>query len=216
MSRPTLVLASGSPSRLRILRTAGIEPEVVVSGVDESDVRCERPEGIAQELATRKAWQVADRLAGDHRRLFVLGCDSVLELDGVAHGKPGDPATAVARWTRMAGRSGVLHTGHHLVDLAGGGEHSATAHTTVHFAPLGRDEIEAYVSTGEPLRVAGAFTIEGLGGAFVERIEGDPSNVAGLSLPLLRRLVSDAGVRWPELWSHRGRVTPPAAPAPGR
>jgi septum formation protein len=142
----------------------------------------------------------------------VIGCDSVLDLDGEIHGKPASAAVAVARWRQMRGRSAVLHTGHWVVDTrteADGGTGAtlgATASTTVHFAKLTDDEIEAYVATGEPLRVAGAFTLDGLGGPFVTGIEGDPSNVVGLSLPLLRELLLELGLAWHDLRSsaHRG------------
>ena len=131
---------------------------------------------------------------------WVLGCDSVLALDGDILGKPTDAADAVRRWQRMRGRSGVLHTGHLLVDLASGTEVSRSVATTVHFAAVSDAEIEAYVATGEPLQVAGAFTVDGLGGAFVTGIEGDHHNVVGLSLPVLREMFADLGVRWTDLW----------------
>ena len=137
--------------------------------------------------------------------MLVLGCDSVLELDGEVHGKPADADEATARWRRMRGRSGVLHTGHWLVDLRAtedggtGGMVGGTASTTVHFAALDDAEIEAYVATGEPLRVAGAFTLDGLGGPYVAGIEGDPSNVVGVSLPLLRDLLGELDVTWHDL-----------------
>ena len=146
-------------------------------------------------------------------RILVLGCDSVLELDGEVHGKPADAAEAVARWRRMRGSSGVLHTGHWLVDLRDtedggtGGMVGGTASTTVHFADLDDAEIDAYVATGEPLRVAGAFTIDGLGGPYVAGIEGDPSNVVGVSLPLLRELVRELGVAWHDLRSPATALT---------
>ncbi len=139
--------------------------------------------------------------------ILVLGCDSVLELDGEVHGKPADAAEAVARWRAMRGSTGVLHTGHWLVDLrdpdAGGtgGMVGGTASTVVHFADLDDAEVDAYVATGEPLRVAGAFTLDGLGGPYVAGIEGDPSNVIGVSLPLLRELVRELGVAWHDLRS---------------
>ena len=189
------MLASGSPARLKLLRQVGIEPEVVVSGVDESTVTGP-PADVALTLAVRKATAVA---AGRGDAL-VLGCDSVLDLDGEALGKPLDNADAVARWRRMRGRSGVLHTGHCLVDTATGRDSAEVASTTVHFGDLTDAEIDAYVGTGEPLRVAGAFTIDGLGGAYVDGIEGDPHNVVGLSLPLLRRMLADLGVGLARLW----------------
>ena len=131
----------------------------------------------------------------------MLGCDSVLELDGAALGKPDDAADATRRWQAMRGRSGVLHTGHCLRDTVSGSVAAATASTTVHFADVTDDEIAAYVATGEPLDVAGAFTVDGLGGAFVTRIDGDHHNVVGVSLPLLRDLVRELGHEWTSLWA---------------
>ncbi len=198
-----LVLASASPARLSTLRAAGIEPTVVVSDVDEDLAVAEaterygplEPADIALLLARAKAEDVASGLDDD---AVVIGCDSVLELDGEMHGKPADADEAVSRWHRMRGRSGVLHTGHWLVDDrgSGGATLGATASTTVHFAKLSDEEIDAYVATGEPLTVAGAFTIDGLGGAFITAVEGDHHNVVGLSLPLLRELLGDAGIGW--------------------
>ncbi len=209
-TRPTpvpLVLASQSPARLATLRAAGVEPHVVVSDVDE-DEAVERaraaygelePADVALLLARAKCEAVASRV---ERSALVLGCDSVLELDGEVHGKPADAQEARERWTRMRGRSGVLHTGHWLRDErdddegGSGATLGATASTTVHFAEVTDEEIETYVATGEPLRVAGAFTVDGLGGAFVTGIEGDHHNVVGLSLPLLRELLAEVGVGW--------------------
>ncbi|MDV3221431.1 nucleoside triphosphate pyrophosphatase [Intrasporangium sp.] len=203
-----LVLGSASPARLKTLRGAGVEPTVLVSEVDEDLVLAEAldrygplgPVDVALLLARAKAEDVASR---NESPALVLGCDSVLELDGEIHGKPADAAEAVARWRRMRGRSGILHTGHWLVDDrdSGGATIGATASTTVHFAHLTDEEIDAYVATGEPLQVAGAFTIDGLGGPFVAGIEGDHHNVVGLSLPLLRELLADAGVGWFEVAS---------------
>lgn len=194
-----LVLASASPARLATLRSAGLDPVVIVSGVDESQVTDLPPAEIALQLAELKCAAVAardDLPAGG----VVLGCDSVLELDGEALGKPDSPEDAVARWQAMRGRSGVLRTGHALHDLATGTVAAATASTTVHFADLSDDEIAAYVATGEPLHVAGAFTVDGLGGAFVTSIEGDHHNVVGVSLPLLRELVAELGHVWTDFW----------------
>ncbi len=188
MTARRFVLASASPARLTLLRQIGLEPDVVVSGVDESTVTGP-PADVALTLAVRKATAVAAGQAG----ALVLGCDSVLELDGEALGKPVDAADAVARWRRMRGRSGVLHTGHCLIDTASGRDAAEVASTVVHFADLSDEEIEAYVATGEPLRVAGAFTIDGLGGAYVDGVEGDPHNVVGLSLPMLRRMLQAIG-----------------------
>lgn len=182
------MLASASPARLEVLHRAGLEPEVVVSGVDEDDVTGP-PHDVALTLAVRKAMAVARRCDD----ALVLGCDSVLDLDGETFGKPADAAEAVSRWRRMRGRSGVLRTGHCLIDTRTRRDAVEVASTTVHFGDVTDEEIEAYVATGEPLRVAGAFTIDGLGGPYVDRVEGDPHNVVGLSLPLVRRLLQEVG-----------------------
>ena len=197
---PTLVLASASPARRTTLRAAGLDPMVVVSGVDESQVADLPPAELALQLAELKCAAVAGRddVPAD---ALVLGCDSVLELDGQALGKPLDAADARARWQAMRGRSGVLHSGHSVRDLATGRVAAATGSTTVHFADVTDEEIDAYVATGEPLDVAGAFTIDGIGGAFVTGIEGDHHNVIGVSLPLLRELVLELGHAWADLWT---------------
>lgn len=205
MSAVALVLCSGSPARLATLRDAGLSPEVIVSGVDEAGVDGETPAELATRLATSKARAVHNGLDHDHEGVRVLvGCDSVLELDGVAYGKPHEPEVARERWHRMRGRTGVLHTGHHVVVCGDEGctERADVASTIVHFADVSDAEIDAYVATGEPLAVAGAFTIDGLGGAFVDGIEGDPHNVVGIGLPLLRRMLAELGVAWPSLWAH--------------
>ncbi|MDX6324747.1 MAG: nucleoside triphosphate pyrophosphatase [Nocardioidaceae bacterium] len=196
MSTPRLVLASQSPARLATLRAAGLDPEVVVSGVDESTVVSNDPAELSVELARLKARTVAAGLVD----ALVVGCDSVLEVDGGIHGKPGTAAAATRRWQSMRGSSGVLHTGHCVIDTATGRELARAARTVVHFADLSDAEIEAYVDTGEPLQVAGAFTIDGLGGAYVTGIEGDPHTVVGIGLPLLRSMFAELGYAWHELW----------------
>jgi septum formation protein len=191
-----VVLASQSPARLATLRAAGIEPEVVVSGVDEDTVSTHNAANLAAALAQMKCRAVAERVDAD---TLVIGCDSVLAFEGEVLGKPIGPVEAAGRWRRMRGRSGVLFTGHCV--RRGGEEFVETASTVVHFAQVTDDEIDAYVASGEPLQVAGAFTIDGLGGAFIRGIEGDHHNVVGISLPLLRDLVGDLGIAWPSLWN---------------
>jgi septum formation protein len=192
-----VVLASASPARLRTLRAAGLDPEVVVSGVDESGVDG-APASVAQELARRKAAAVA--VLPGSAGAVVIGCDSVLDLDGVALGKPEDAAEARDRWRVLRGRSGVLLTGHCVIDTASGRTAEGVAATTVRFGSPDDVEIERYIGSGEPLEVAGAFTIDGLGGWFVDGIDGDAANVIGISLPLLRTLLADTGHRVTTLW----------------
>jgi septum formation protein len=199
MAVPTrLVLASASPARLKTLQAAGLDPEVIVSGVDEDDVHADNVADLALKLAQLKAVAVA----ADLPRALVIGCDSVLELDGEILGKPADAAEAVDRWHRMRGRSGVLHTGHCVIDTHREVWLGRSAATQVRFAALGDDEIDAYVASGEPLEVAGAFTIDGLGGAHVSGITGDPHNVVGISVPLLRLMFDELGFVWHEFWAH--------------
>lgn len=200
-NRWRLVLASASPARLATLRSAGLDPVVVVSGVDEDALTAPTPAALTQLLARAKAAAVAGDLEVEAPTL-VIGCDSLLEFEGQVQGKPADHAEAVARWRAMSGGSGVLHTGHTVLVLGAGEpvETSAVASTVVHFAELADAEIEAYVATGEPMLVAGAFTIDGLGGAFVRGIEGDHHAVVGISLPLLRELLNGVGIAWPSLW----------------
>lgn len=203
-----LVLASASPARLSVLRAAGVDPLVEVSAVDEDALLAgaagASPEQKVTLLAGAKATAVARRVADAHPDAVVVGCDSMLHLDGELVGKPGDAATARRRWQAMAGRTGELLTGHAVLRLVDGEiDRVAEGHavTGVRFAEPTDDELDAYLGTGEPLNVAGAFTLDGYGGWFVEGIDGDPSNVIGISLPLLRRLLGGVGVSAVRLWS---------------
>ena len=199
MTTRRLILASASPARLRTLAAAGIRAEAIVSGVDESTVDSGNAAELCLVLARMKARAVADRVEPP---ALVLGCDSVLAFDGRILGKPVDADEARQRWYAMRGRSGVLHTGHSIVDTTNDRTAEATASTTVHFADVTDEEIDAYIATGEPLAVAGAFTIDGIGGPFIERIEGDAGTVIGLSLPLLRRLLAQLGIPIVTLWQN--------------
>ena len=196
-----LVLASASPARLSVLRAGGVEPEVRVSGVDEEAITAATPSGLVEALAEAKAAAVVRPEDDD---LLVLGCDSMLDLDGTAYGKPGTAGAATKRWELMSGRSGVLRTGHALLSVRGGSvvdRAADVAATVVRFGTPTPDELAAYVATGEPLQVAGAFTIDGRGGWFVEAVDGDPGTVIGLSLPLLRDLLRRVGVGVTDLWA---------------
>ena len=201
-SQIRLVLASASDARLRTLRDAGLDPEVIVSGVDEDSGSVESVPELTALLAQRKAEAVSARIDHGSRTTVVIGCDSMLELDGMGYGKPATPAEAARRWQRMCGRFGLLHTGHHVMLHQGKAitTRTAVASTLVHFAELTDEEIEAYVASAEPLHVAGGFTIDGLGGPFIAGIEGDHHNVVGLSLPLLRTILNELGISWPSLW----------------
>jgi septum formation protein len=194
-----LVLASASPARLSLLRQAGLAPEVVVSQIDESTVRAPRVAEQVALLASAKAAAVAKQEIDS----LVIGADSLLEFNGKPLGKPADAAEARERWQRMAGRSGILHTGQALFDVRDGavvGRDIAVASTVVYFATPTSQEIEAYLATGEPLAVAGAFTLDGLGAPFVRRVEGDPAAVVGLSLTVLRTQLAKRGLAITDLW----------------
>jgi septum formation protein len=205
-----LVLGSASPGRLKVLRQAGVDPLVVVSGVDEDhlsttlgpgaspgDVVC----ALAQAKAERVAGELDSAVAAD---CVVIGCDSMLYIDGRLRGKPESPEAAVSQWRLMGGRSGQLYTGHCLLRLSDGAvthREVESACTTVHFAAPTETDLRAYVGNGEPLHVAGGFTLDGLGGWFVDGIDGDPSNVIGVSLPLLRSLFARVGLSVAALWA---------------
>nr|WP_246657856.1 Maf family protein [Arthrobacter yangruifuii] len=204
----SLILASASPARTKLLTDAGISHTVLVSDVDEDAVTARYgltdPHDTALLLARAKAEAVASLPEADGA--LVIGCDSVFEFDGEAHGKPWEADVARERIRRMSGSSGVLHTGHWLVDCrdtdedGSGATLGAVSSAEVHFAKLSDDEIEAYIATGEPLQVAGSFTIDSLGGAFIERVVGDPHAVVGLSVSTLRQLLASADVRIIDLW----------------
>lgn len=226
-----ILLASKSPGRLDTLRAAGVDPVVRVSGVDEPAVLAElaarkaagglEPPTAAEQvqaLARAKALDVLASLSAAERagdledapeglpasaEVLVVGGDSMLEIDGRTVGKPRTPERAIERWQEMRGRSGVLATGHAVVRASDGAMALGVSTATVRFAQVTDAEIDAYVATGEPLWCAGAFTIDGLGGAFVESVEGDPHGVVGVSLPLLRRLLAELGEAWPDQWTSR-------------
>jgi nucleoside triphosphate pyrophosphatase len=203
------VLGSASAGRLRVLRQAGVEPLVVVSGVDEDALIAglgadAAPDEVVRSLAEAKADHVATIVdAAVAADCVVIGCDSMLYIDGRLAGKPASTEAARRAWQSMAGKAGQLYTGHCLVRLSDGHVVQRAAEsfvTTVHFGTPTKAELEAYIGSGEPLAVAGGFTLDGLGGWFVDRIEGDPSNVIGLSLPLLRRMLGRIGFSVDDLW----------------
>lgn len=204
-----VVLASKSPARLQVLRAAGLDPEVIVSGFDETTVQNPVAHSLAAELAKAKGSKVAGELDGDD--VIVMACDTTLEFEGRTHGKPRSEAAAIALWHRMRGHNALLHTGHYVFVRTGRrSQHQVRVGSTrVHFADITDDEVAAYAATGEPVNVAGGFSINGLGGAFVTSIVGDPYNVVGISLPLVRQMVTDLGVAWHTLWTPRPRVERP-------
>jgi len=203
-SSPRLILASASPSRTKLLSDAGIRHDILVSDVDEDAVTAAAGPLAPAQTALLLARAKADAVAATVTDALVLGCDSVFELDGLPYGKPWEPDVARARWRQMRGSSGVLHTGHWLVDARDGGPSASRGEVTsavVHFEDVSDAEIDAYVSTGEPLQVAGAFTIDGLAGAFITGVDGDPHTVVGLSISTLRRLLASSSVSVTEFWA---------------
>ncbi|MQA08571.1 MAG: septum formation inhibitor Maf [Pseudonocardiaceae bacterium] len=202
------VLASASPARLAVLRAAGIDPVVRVSSVDEEALAASLPDRDPATLVTALARAKADAVAEAVREEFgdavVVGCDSMLEHDGQVVGKPGSADVARTRWAAMAGSTGTLFTGHAVLRLAGGSSvdrAEAAQATVVRFGSPSERELEAYLATGEPLGVAGSFTLDGLGGWFMAGVDGDPSSVIGISLPLTRQLLADVGVSVVDLWT---------------
>jgi len=204
---PKVVLASASPARLLTLRNAGINPVVHVSHVDEEAIQASHPDiapkELAQLLAQAKCEEVAEQRSPTNGSELIIGCDSVFELNGEPFGKPESAEVARERWQSMMNTTGTLHTGHYVISLDDKGrKHTAagTASTDVTLGSLSEKEVDAYLASGEPLHVAGGFTIDSLGGAFVEQVHGDPSNVVGISLPTVRRLVTELGFTWTDLW----------------
>ena len=210
-----ILLASRSSGRLSTLRAAGVEPLVRASSVDEEAVLHElanrrRATGLpapsaaeqVQALARAKALDVAADIDPQEAEV-VVGCDSMLEIDGRVVGKPGTPEAVRERWRSMRGRTGLLHSGHTLVRVRDGARAHGVSSTVVRFGSPTDAEIDAYAATGEPLGCAGAFTIDGLGGPFIDGVDGDPHGVVGISLPLLRRLLAELGIRWTDLWAGR-------------
>ncbi|MFQ4143146.1 nucleoside triphosphate pyrophosphatase [Chlorogloeopsis sp. ULAP02] len=198
MGMTTFVLASASPARRRLLQTVGIEPIVCPSDFDESQVQLNDPAQLVQTLAQRKAQTVAPQF----NSVLIMGCDSVLALNGEIHGKPKDTAEARQRWQLMRNHFGDLYTGHTLIDLSQNRTLVRCQVTRVYFAPMSDRAIDAYIATGEPLKCAGAFALEGYGSLFVEKIEGCHSNVIGLSLPLLRQMLAELGYDVTDFWNN--------------
>ena len=196
MKVPSFVLASASPARRRLLQTAGIEPIVRVSDFEESQIKLSDPKQLVNTLAQCKA----EVVAAEFESALIMGCDSVLFVNGEIYGKPVDAIEAIARWQKMRGQIGELYTGHALIDLSQNRTLVRCQVTRVYFAQISDRAIEAYVATGEPLKCAGGFALEGRGGLFVEKLEGCHSNVIGLSLPLLRQMLADLGYDVIDFW----------------
>lgn len=194
----TVVLASASPSRKRLLESVGISPEIIVSGVFEEDPQFDSltPPELVIALSILKAHSVKEQAGSS---ALIIGCDSTFEFEGKSLGKPLTADVAIARAKALRGKTGVLHTGHCIIDTAQGIEISDISSAAVTFANMTDAEIAAYVKSGEPLNVAGGFTLDGLSAPFIEHIAGDPSGIIGLSLPLLRRAINELGLSWPEI-----------------
>lgn len=195
---PSIILASASPSRKRLLEAAGIDAQIVISDVDEEDpiYLAMPPREMVLALAIVKAHTVREAIVGNG---LILACDSTFEFEGQSLGKPLTPEVARTRARMLSGKSGYLHTGHCILDIEGGVEVADIATTKVTFTELTDQEIDNYVASREPLNVAGGFTLDGLSSAFISSIEGDYTNVIGLSIPLLRRLTSQLGYSWHEM-----------------
>lgn len=198
MSIPPLILASASPARRKLLQIAGFNPIVRHSDFDESQIQLSDPQALVETLALKKARTVASHFD----QSLILGCDSVLAINGEIQGKPETPAIAIARWQQMRGKQGILYTGHALIDQTQDQELRYCGITKVHFAQISDRAIVEYVNSGEPLNCAGCFALEGKGGLFIDRIEGCHSNVIGLSLPLLRQMLAELGYNVIDFWQN--------------
>lgn len=196
MGVPTFVLASASPARKRLLQNAGIEPIVCISDFDESQIQLSEPVDLVETLALHKAQAVASQFS----KALILGCDSVLSVGGEIHGKPKDTEEAIARWQKMRGNEGNLYTGHALIDITQQKTLVRCGITKVYFAQVSDRQTAAYIATGEPLKCAGGFALEGRGSLFVEKLEGCHTNVIGLSLPLLRQMLAHLGYDATDFW----------------
>ncbi|MFM6119149.1 MAG: Maf family protein [Sphaerospermopsis kisseleviana] len=196
MTIPDFILASASPARRRLLQTVGIEPIVKASDFDESQIQISEPKALVEILAKCKAETIAPEFPSG----LVMGCDSVLAIDGQIYGKPENAEVAIARWNLMQGNFGDLYTGHVLIDNTQNRTVVKCQITRVYFGKMSDRAIAAYVQTGEPLKCAGAFALEGFGSLFVEKIEGCHSNVIGLSLPLLRQMLAELGYEVTDFW----------------
>jgi septum formation protein len=197
-----VILASASPSRKRLLDSVNVPCQVLVSGVDEElpEITSLSPSEMVLALAIMKAHTVKNEFeCGDSA--LIIGCDSTFEVDGESLGKPGTRENAIARAKLLSGKSGLLHTGHCVIDTAQGIEVTDISTSRVHFAQMSDEEIENYVDSGEPLQVAGGFTLDGLSAPFITHIEGDPSGIIGLSLPTLRKIILNLGLKWSDITS---------------
>ena len=197
MKIPSVILASSSSARLRLLKTVGINPIVMPSNFDESTIKLKEPRKLVETLAQAKAETIANSIMKEKlpekQSNLILGCDSVLVIEDQIYGKPNDKQEAITRWQKMRGQVGQLYTGHALIDLSQNKTIVLCRMTKVHFSHVNDQEIEAYVATEEPLKCAGCFAIDGIGGLFIEKIDGCHTNVIGLSLPLLRVMLNSLG-----------------------
>ena len=190
-----IVLASASPSRKKLLESVGIKPEIIVSGVDEEhqDLAALSPKDLVVALAIMKAHSVKNKVSGD---ALIIGADSTFEFNGKSFGKPLTREVAIARAKEVRGHFGLLHTGQCVIDTKQGIEVTDISTSKVYFAAMTDSEIEHYVDSGEPLEVAGGFTLDGLSAPFISKIDGDPSGIIGLSLPILRKSIISLGLKW--------------------